>query len=253
MKNDSFIKPYIQPAFLICAGILAAGALCLPLVENVFGLYLKKEPIPLKKPLDLLDEAGLGNYKVLQKPKIRNEDIIKTLGTENYIQWFLEDTNVPDTSPVKNCMLFITYYDMPDNVPHVPEECYVGGGNEQLQSEGMELTIGENDFAKKVLMRYLVFGGREGQLLTEVKFPMFYLFYTDGVYTNSRETTKLVLNKNIFSKYSYFSKVEWKFFNAGRFGAPVFPNKDEAVEATRRLLAVILPKLEKAHWPDISK
>jgi hypothetical protein len=252
MRNGSFLKPYLQPAFLICIGILAAWAAGLPIIEHIFGLYLKKEPIPLKKSLDSLDEIGLGHYKV-KKLKIQSEDVINTLGTQNYIQWLLEDTNSPADSPVRYCMLFITYYDLPDIVPHVPEECYIGGGNEKLNSEGMNLPVQGEDFHKTIPVQCLVFGATEGQFLAEVKFPIFYLFNTDGVYTNSREETRVVLNKNIFSKYSYFSKVEWKFFNSNQFSATVYPDKDEAVKASKRLLAVILPKLEKEHWPDWEK
>ena len=252
MKNDSFLRPYLQPAFLICVGILAASAAGLPVVEHIFGLYLKKEPIPLKSPLDSLDKAGLDHYKV-EKLKIQNEDVIKTLGTQNYIQWLLDDTNAPADSPVRLCMLFITYYDLPDIVPHVPEECYIGGGNEKLNSEGMELPVKGEDFDKKIPVKCIVFGGIEGQLQAEVKFPIFYLFNTDGVYTSSREGTRIVLNKNIFRKYSYFSKVEWKFFNSNRFSMTVYPGKDQAVQASKRLLGVILPKLEKEHWPDWKK
>ena len=252
MKKLSFLRHYLEPAFLICAGILAAEVIGMAGVQKVFGLYLKKEPLLLKKPLDSLDESGLGNYKV-QKLKIQIEDVIRTLGTEKYIQWLLEDTNAGADSPVRFCMLFITYYDLPDIVPHVPEECYIGGDNEILDSEGMELAVSGENLENKVLVKYLLFRGREGQFQAEVKFPVFYLFNTNGAYTNSREGTRIELNKNIFSKYSYFSKVEWKFFNSNQFSMTAYPGKEESVEASKRLLGVILPKLESKYWPDRMK
>ena len=80
-----------------------------------------------------------------------------------------------------------------------------------------------------------------------------YLFRANGDYVNSREDVRLVLNENIRGKHSYFSKVEWKFFNTGFSVAGkqvgVYPTKEEAVMASQKLLDVILPVLEKEHWP----
>ena len=79
----------------------------------------------------MLDEKLLEPYKVLEKSKIDNKDVLESLGTEDYLQWILEDTTVDVLSPVRNCSVFITYYTgNPDQVPHVPEACYTGGGNE---------------------------------------------------------------------------------------------------------------------------
>ena len=43
------IRGYLQPAFLICAAILAFAGVGLsgPVIERV-GIFLKKEPLPLK-------------------------------------------------------------------------------------------------------------------------------------------------------------------------------------------------------------
>ncbi len=102
------IRVYLQPAFLICVVVLAiaAGA------SKKFGV-IKKEFLPLKKSFDALDESRLAPYKVVEKLKIENEDILKALGTQDYIQWVLEDTNAPAGSTVKRLMLFVTYYGSP--------------------------------------------------------------------------------------------------------------------------------------------
>jgi hypothetical protein len=250
MLNNSFLKPYLQPAFLICVGILAAFAAGQPAIERIFGLYLRKEPIPLKNPLDSLDQALLDNHYKVQKSKIQYEDIVKTLGTENYIQWLIEDTNVPVNNPARFCSLFITYYDLPDKVPHVPEECYIGGGNTNLGAEGINLPVKANDFDKTIQVEYIVFGAKQGPLMADVKFPVCYVIYSNGEYAHSRGGTRYILIKNFFKKYSYFSKVEWQFFNGNQFSMNVYPNKEETITASRKLLAVILPALEKDHWPE---
>ena len=253
MNNNSFLKPYLQPAFIICAAILAAASAGLPFVEYAFGFYLRKEPIPLKKSLDSLDEAISPYYKIVKKETIQYEDIVKTLGTDKYIQWIIEDTNAPLNSPVRYCNLFITYYDLPDNVPHIPEICYIGGGNVMAGSEVMKLSVKNGDFNKAISARYLVFDTTEGSLAVNVKFPLCYLIYSNETYANDRNEAKLALNKNIFSKYSYFSKVEWKFFSSNQFSMTAYPNKQDCLKASEKLLSVILPVLEKDHWPDSQK
>jgi hypothetical protein len=239
------VKTYMQPAFLICVAVLATAGVGMPAVIKSCGVYLKKEPAPLKKSLELLDEKGLVNYKVISKEKIDNENVVKGLGTEDYIQWNLEDSEAPSDSTTQYCSLFITYYKLPDRVPHVPEECYAGGGYQRLTSEGVTFQIGEEEIPGK----YLVFGGsnyEEGQ--SGAKFPVLYFFNVNGTYASSREDARIALGKNIFSKRVYFCKLEWKFFN-NRLGTVIYPSKEEAIKASQKLLGVILPILEKEHWP----
>jgi len=244
------LKIYLQPAFLICVGVLALAASSMSAVIRTFGIYLKNEPLPLKKSLDLLDEEDLAPYKVILKEKIENKEIVETLGTKDYIQWTLEDEQVPENSPVRRCSLFITYYSLPDRVPHVPEECYMGSGFQQLASESLSLEVKNDGFDKTVPIRYLVFAKSDVGLWGESgKFPVLYLFSVNGEYANSREEARIFLNKNLFSKYSYFSKVEWKFFNMD-LNKIVYPNKTDAIEASKKLIRVLLPILEKEYWPE---
>jgi hypothetical protein len=248
-RADSAYKHYMQPAFLVCAVILAMAGGGMSVAIKSFGIYLKKEPFPLKKSLDLLDEKGLAPYKVVSKNKIESEDVVKTLGTEDYIQWLLEDLDAPADSAVRCCSLFITYYELPDKVPHVPEECYMGSGFQRLASDSVTLELG----TRKIPARYLVFAGTDSDLWQKsIKFPILYFFKVNGDYVNSREDVRLVLNKNIRGRHSYFCKVEWRF-SSKAFGAErwrsVYLGKEEAVTASQKFLSVILPVLEKEHWP----
>lgn len=250
IADGAYIKPYMQPAFLICAVILAVAGGSMSYAITKFGIYLKKDPWPLKKSLDLLDEKGLAPYKVVSKDKIQSEDVVDSLGTKDYIQWVLENLDAPADSAVRYCSLFITYYELPDKVPHVPEECYMGSGFQRLTSDSVAIGLG----AREIPARCLVFTKTDSDYWQRsAKFPVLYLFRANGDYVNSREDVRLVLNENIRGKHSYFSKVEWKFFNtglsvAGRQGS-VYPAKEEAVTASQKLLSVILPILEKEHWP----
>ena len=104
IKNN--IRAYFQPAFLICVAVLTTAGAGMSIAVKSFGVYLKKEPLPLKKSFDLLDESDLASYRVISKIKIENEEIITALGTEDYIQWILEDTEQAANSPAKEYLLF---------------------------------------------------------------------------------------------------------------------------------------------------
>ncbi len=259
MKRDMKygIRIYMQPAFLICAAVLAIAGSGMSVAIKSFGIYLKKETLPLKKSLDLLDEkrlggSGIASYKVVSKQKIENEEIVKGLGTEDYIQWILEDTDEPADSAVRRCLLFITYYDLPDVVLHVPEECYMGVGYQRLASDSVTFKINKNGSEQNILGKHLVFAGTDSNYWArDTKFSAFYLFSVNGVYVGSRESARIVLNKNIFGKHSYFSKVEWNFLTGP--DVKTYLSKEEAIIASEKLLGVILPILEREHWPDWEK
>jgi len=239
------MKPYIQPAFLICVALLAIASAAM---ERV---HVEKEAFPLKKSLDLLDENNLTPYKVISKPRIRNEEIVKSLGTEDYIQWVLEDPDAPADGAVRKCSLFITYYKLADQVPHVPEECYIGSGHQRLVSDSVTFVVNKYGSEQKILGRHLVFESTSsGYWGTSEKFSVLYLINVNGDYANSRERARWLLNKNIFRKHVYFCKVEWNFLSGS--GARTYPKIKEAMAASQKLLGVILPILEKAHWPDRS-
>ena len=61
-------------------------------IKSYLGVRMIKKALPLRKPLDLIDEKALAPYIVVQKQKIENQDMIEALGTEDYIQWVLENT-----------------------------------------------------------------------------------------------------------------------------------------------------------------
>jgi hypothetical protein len=211
------------------------------------GLYLKKEPLPLKQSLDAIDAAKLAPYRVTARQKIENEEIVKSLETEDYIQWVLEDPSRPLRSPTREILVFVTYYRLPDRVPHVPEECYTGGGYQRLNTDAVDFRIDGPEGTRSVPGRYLRFDKKAGDIsLTPQQFPVLYLFRVNGEYAGSRDDARMALNKNIFRKHSYFSKVELVFNQS--LAAPA---KEDAVAAGERLLAVLLPILEQDHWPDL--
>lgn len=247
MENERSFKAYLQPAFLICTVVLAVAAGGMSVATRKLGLYLKKEPLLLNKSLDDLDPERLAPFRVIAREKIENEDILRELGTEDYIMWVVEDPGEALRSPVREFLVFVTYYRLPDRVPHVPEECYTGGGYQRLNTDAVFFEIGQDDVRRTIPGRYLRFDKTSHDIsLGPRQFPVLYLFRVNGEYAGNRDEARMALNKNIFGRHSYFCKVEL-VFNQSRTA----PSKDDALAASERLLALLLPVLEQEHWPDL--
>jgi hypothetical protein len=241
-----------RPAFIVCLMLLALSAATKSIVIKILGVQLTKLPIELKKPLDQMDAKKLAPYELQNKQKIANQDILESLGTEKYIQWMFEDKTAAANSPVRFCSLFITYYTgNPDMVPHVPDECYVGGGNIRLKGETLTVQIPwpGQETPRSIAMSYILFGHQDNSFLqADSQFSVQYLFKANGQFCGDRTATRAVLGSNLFGKYSYFAKIEWRFY-----GNNSHPNQEETLGATRKLLTVLLPVLEEDHWPDWDK
>jgi hypothetical protein len=237
----------------MCAAILLTAAVAKEAVIRVLGVQMVKQPIALQKPLEEMDAAVLMPFEVVNRSRIENRDVLGSLGTEEYLQWVLEDTEAEPASPTRYCSLFITYYTgNPDRVPHVPDECYVGGGNQRDKGGTVSIEVPRAAGNQKLGFQYVVFRRVDPQTMREETFSVEYFFHANGEYCANRTETRLELGSNWFSKYSYFCKVEWKFYGADSFGL-VYPNKEQTLAASRKLMAVLLPELEKNHWPDWEK
>jgi hypothetical protein len=263
--------------------VLALAGIGTSVLIQRLGLCLKKEPLPLRKPLGELNEKQLAPYKVTARLPMENREILESLGTEDYLQWVLEDPRESAQSPVQKLLLFVTYYRQPDRVPHVPEECYTGGGYRRLATDAIEFRIGgtadRRDVARAscpcsfpspdnrskggtpsprvppaqpfagqrdIPGRYLLFEKAAAKVAPGLpQFPVLYLFRVNGEYAGSRDEARMALNKNLFHKHSYFCKIELVFNQS-----LTVPAQDDAVAAGEKLLAVLLPLLEREHWPD---
>ncbi len=247
------LKHYKQPAFLICVFVLAFACGSQTYIINKLGVQLIKLPIPLKDSLENLDSYDLSPYKVAKKHRIKNKDILENLGTEEYIQWDFEDTSVAKDSALRHCFLFITYYTgNPDQVPHVPDECYTGGGNQRLARDqvSLDLKLTDPGAEKTISAKYLVFSQKSRNIWQQdSKFSVMYFFHVNGQYSGTRTETRKIMGKNLFGKYSYFAKVEWKFYGRNR-NSLVYPDKEDALAASEKFLSVLLTVMDKDIWPD---
>ncbi|MFQ5495852.1 MAG: hypothetical protein ACE5EX_10780 [Phycisphaerae bacterium] len=224
----------------MAVALLSFGAVLAGPVARWMNVTQQKLPLPLKSPLDALDETGLRPYRVVRRT-VLDPAVVNALGTEQYIQWMLEDTEVAEHDPRRFGSLLVTYYTGGNNlVPHTPDVCRLGSGYNPAQPhENREITIGSDDGeARRVPVRVLTFG--KTAIFGREKVTVVYTFYCNGVFMLGSHRVRIRLNTPTHT-YAYFSKVEVSFPLADR---------EQNILAARKLFSRLIPLLVRDHWPD---
>ncbi len=234
-------------SFILCAVLLVA----LMVSFKVFAAKTGMRPGPkagayLRKPLRQFDSSKLAPFVLREAGDIKAA-ILDALGTHEYIQWTLEDTSPPGpntppaNAPERLIQFFVTYYtDTPGQVPHVPEECYLGGGYSQTKQEIVDVPIPELGMTipvKLLTFEKSAFLGRESRVVM-------YVFHANGHFAPDRQIVRTLVN-NPHDTHAYFSKVEIGFGST-----QAAPTPEKALEEGKRFLAKAIPVLVKEHWPD---
>jgi hypothetical protein len=223
--------------FVVCAAVLAAGAAALTCAKFTGALRLMKKPVPLRRPIDQL--ALPSPYRARLLPRLDSE-AEQELGTADYAVWNVVDTRLQDRDPGRFMQLFITYYTgKPDQVPHVPEECYVQGGRRTDEDRTVTLTLGEN---RKIPVRRLLFRDPRGPSAVLV----YYTFSVNGDFYAGREGVRSRM-ADFRESHLYYSKVEISFPTPDADRMP----RDALEEAAAALFGVVVPALASDHWTDV--
>lgn len=225
---------------------------CLALLVTLTGVFKAitaqtgsrpgpKEPAPLRKPLKHMDTTQLVPYELLHASDLKAE-IMEGLGTDQYIQWTLQDTSVTNRSAPEGLVnLFITYYTgTPSQVVHVPEECYLGSGYSTVSDEIIQVPIPE--LQQTIAVKILTF--ERSAFLSRDSRVVMYVFHVNGRFAPDGKVVTTIMN-DPRDRHGYFSKVEVSFGNA-----QTTPSLDKSIEAGKRVFQKIIPILVKEHWPD---
>ena len=243
-QTDSAHAGLFTAPFMVAVGLLGVSAILAGPVAARLRVTHAKKPIPLGKPLHALSPEVLKPYRLHNGNRGRHvlePVVIDALGTEDYLNWTLEDTSVPPSHPLRYASLFVTYYTGAANlVPHTPDTCFLGFGYSPAQAH-------ENI---DVLVRSLPEGPRPVPLrvCTFVKTAVFdreevsvvYTFHSNGKFVATRTGVRLLLNE-LTTTHAYFCKVEVSFPRA---------NREQSVDGARKLFELVLPELIRNHWPD---
>ena len=236
-----------NPPFVVSAVILAATAIGLPWATKLMKVALAKDPVPLRRPLWRLDRSRLGPYEFVAKTDLEPA-VVEALGTEEYIYWFLEDTDYrrQPADPRRFASLAVTYYTgQPDPVPHVSEVCMVGAGYTAQRADSEIITVGKPGDDGRVPVRAASFV-RSG-LYDRDEFTVVYTFHCNGRFAATRNTVRRIIN-DPRDHHAYYSKVEVTFGSQRSF--PQHPPREDTLAAAEKLLGYVLPVLIEEHWPD---
>lgn len=109
-------------------GVLLTATIGLGAMVQAAELVLIKEAIPLRLRLQQLPQE-IGTWEMVREHPPLAADIVKTLGTDQYVVRDYQDTSWPSGKPGGYLTLHVAYYTgTPDTVPHVPDRCFVAGG-----------------------------------------------------------------------------------------------------------------------------
>lgn len=251
-----------NPGFAIGLVLLVALAAGFEVVVRQQGYQLGgKLPAPLTKPLPDLDQDRLAPFGLI-KPLTLQPDMLDQLGTKDYIQWVIADpydkdgqlrrtTGDPEWGTLRwpqKINLFVTYYtDKPEQVPHIPERCYLGSGHTLHSQVEDTVEIETPDGPKTVKVLVLDFR-RQGAVTGMGHRIVMYTFHANGAFRTTRQSVKRAV-RDPRDKHAYFSKIELSVELASNLGEG-YANTERAVEALKRLFQTAVPVLLEDHWPD---
>ncbi len=232
------------PVFVVTVALLAVAAVGLQAAASRYQIRFRKEAIPPKLSLKSMNREALAPYRFVQSLPLEPEEE-QSLGTTEYIHWILEDTSQPADSPLRVVRLFVTYYTgMPDQVPHVPDVCFLGGGYalEQGGTDSFKVPgLAALEYPEDVPYRALTF--TKGDIAGRITPTVLYTFGVNGQIKAERFQVRKAMS-GLRDRFAYFSKVEVSF------GGRRPPDREAAVAGGQRVLATVLPLLVRDHWPD---
>jgi hypothetical protein len=267
----------VRTAFVAGCVTLLVGGVGFRVAMAQLQVFLKKEPVPLREPLDRVP-SSLGSWKQVGKDAVFSDALVEELGTRNY----LDRTYAVDGDPSKGVMqVHAAYYTgMIDTVPHIPERCWNAGGmvmrgqpdvrTVAVDRSAWDLERGpvqpgtgiryptasvKDPVTRKTSVVNLPLGevSMTVSVFQDPRNPKFtflggYLFIANGALTPSALAVRN-LSFKLTDRYAYYCKVQ---FSARMPGEPdeVLPQFDRM---TSELMTALLPHLMKClpDWPSV--
>ncbi len=239
--NKILTVPFALAVLLLGSAAILAG----PIASRMDFRHGKKA-IPLVARLTELNANALYPYVLRSESKLE-QAFVEALGTDEYIQWRLEDTSVSPNDPLRFVNLFVTYYSGGANlVPHTPDVCYLGNGYNPSQAHE-NIGLGVPSLSAKTpevpvrvcsFVKTAIFNSRETTVV--------YTFYCNGAFVATRTGVRILINDPA-SEHAYFSKIEVSF--PGGRNAPA-ADRATTIEGARRVFDKVLPLLLRDHFPD---
>jgi len=147
----------LDPAFLTALTILLVSAVSLAGAIRLFEYHVRKKPIQPSSGLKMHSlPTELETWEQFRPdPPPLTGDVLKTLGTENYLtRSYVKKGTVESGDPMVLELHLAYYTGLIATVPHVPERCFVAGG---VQMEGtgrvIDIPLDLSGFPRDPLLR----------------------------------------------------------------------------------------------------
>jgi hypothetical protein len=115
----------VRKALIAGCAALAIGGVGFRVAVGQLRVYLKKESVSLREPLDTVP-ATLGAWKQVGKDSVFSDALIEELGTRSYLDRMYAVNGDPSRGVMQ---VHAAYYTgMIDAVPHIPERCWNANG-----------------------------------------------------------------------------------------------------------------------------
>jgi exosortase len=123
--------------FVGCVLILGVGTVALSAGAKAFEVYLKTEPVPLRRSLSVVP-SSLGPWRSVRDTQL-DAAMIEQLGTSSYLTRMYVDSEGDGRRPLQ---IHVAYYtDQIDAIPHVPDRCLVAAGLTQRTPDPVNIPI----------------------------------------------------------------------------------------------------------------
>jgi hypothetical protein len=252
--RDASARP--SPRYWVGLGILVLSAAATQVLPGVVGVFFQKEAVPLRRPLAHFDAGNLGpryaRHRATDRIPPMSEDMVESLGTEDYLQIYLADMETPKSDVAHVAHVFVSYYTgKPDMVPHVPDECYLAVGYDPLGASTVSIPA-EGPWVQEggVPIRMVRFRAPQHRRTVpgQEEVAVTYFFHVNGGFATTRNGVRVILS-NPFQRYAYYSKIEISFTDdtLSRSASP-----EVTARALVPLLEAIMPVLIEDHF-DLSK
>ena len=233
--------------FIVCVVLLTAATISTGRMTKWMKVALRKEAVPLRKPLTELNRQALGEYEFAQATLL-DPATVSALGTEEYIDWEFRDTSVTyRNDPLLFVRALITYYTgKPNLVPHTAEVCWSATGFEIVEKGSVTLNMaGAGHAPMEIPARAVTF--EKSAVYDHDRPTVIYTFHCNGEFLAERSLVRARL-ANPFDKGAYFCKVEVSFH--GQRTKARSAGREETIQAAQKFLSRLLPALLDEHLPD---
>ncbi len=222
--------------FALAVVVLAGSAIRLEYAKQTGSLTMIKKAIENRVPMHDLDRDSILPFEMKMDRQLPPETVAE-LGTEDYVDWLVQRTYKGDTYEFQ---LSVTYYTgIQDQLPHVPEECYIQGAFSLNSDEREDANMPR--FGQEIPIRIQAFDPpKPTGTLTYV----IYSLCVNGDFYVRREWARNRM-ADPSEKYLYYCKVDVSF--DGRPG----PSFDTKRQLALELYDLLLVELRKSHWPPM--